>query len=313
MLNGAAIDPAVAQSQWANFVKRNFANYSFGLCREANFTINARSRTCQEFMAARLRTVSGKVLLQRGHKEIQEDAEDRYVIYLPLRGTQHLVHYGRGFECSPGSICLVSFAEPLCKTKYGDTDTLYLAVPKGFLDARVIWRAEACAHRFPAETGIWRLVADAVRACYAESEGMSDDEFVGLARRIADLFAFALQRGALDSVATDSVRSSNLARAKRIMKARLPDSDLTLGAVARECGISLRYLHQLFKVESTTAQEYLRGERLQFARRMLETASDRMMSVTDIALASGFTNLSHFSTTFREAFGCRPRDVLRGH
>ena len=311
VLKGSACDPALAQIQWANFVKRNFADFSFGLAKEPNFTINARSRTCHEFMVARLCTLSGKLLLQRGPREIQEDQEDRYAVYLPVRGTQRLFHFGREVECGPGVISLVSMSEPLRQIKNGDNDTLYFLVPKKFLDMRVVWRAESCAHSISIKNGIWRLAVEAIRGLYAESESMSDEEFTGIARRIADLVAFAMQGGAHDSIATDSVRHSNLARVKRIIRARLQDPDLTLTAIAQQCGISLRYLHRLFEAEGQTAQEYLRGERLQFARRMLETAAYQAITVTDVALASGFVNLSHFSTAFKNAFGCSPRDVLK--
>jgi AraC family transcriptional regulator len=49
--------------------------------------------------------------------------------------------------------------------------------------------------------------------------------------------------------------------------------------------------------------EYLRECRLQRAAALLR---DRKRSLADIAAQAGFTDASHFSRTFREAFGCTP-------
>lgn len=311
LLVGSAGDSAAAQAQWANFVVRNFAEFAFNLRKESNFTIKARSRTCEGFMLARLRTLAGRAQLMRGKKEIKTDSEDRYALYLPLQGKQDLLHFGRDIECKPGAVALVSMSEALTQVKHGDNDTLYFLMPRGFLDSRLIWDAESFTKPILAEQGLWRLISDTIIACHAQSNNMTDAEFLVSAQRIADLIVFALQDAGEPGVAPQSAKHCNLARAKRIMRAKLSDLDLNLATIAQECGISLRYLHQLFQSEGKTAQEYLRDERLRYARRLLETPLDRQATITDVALASGFKNLSHFSTVFRQAFGVSPRDILK--
>ena len=95
------------------------------------------------------------------------------------------------------------------------------------------------------------------------------------------------------------------------MRARMADPDLSPDDVARECGLSLRYLHDLFQDDGRTVREYLQGERLQAARRMLEQAVAGSTTITDVCMACGFSSPSVFSTAFRRAFGLAPRDVVR--
>jgi transcriptional regulator GlxA family with amidase domain len=58
--------------------------------------------------------------------------------------------------------------------------------------------------------------------------------------------------------------------------------------------------------------EYLRGVRLELARRMLvDTAI--ITTVADAAIAAGFTHLGRFAAEYRRRFGERPsQTLLRG-
>jgi AraC-like DNA-binding protein len=80
--------------------------------------------------------------------------------------------------------------------------------------------------------------------------------------------------------------------------------------VAKQCGISLRYLHEIFRTEGMTVSEYLKQQRLVRARRMLENAGFDT-TVTEVCFSCGFSNTSQFSTAFRRAFLMSPREVLR--
>lgn len=142
---------------------------------------------------------------------------------------------------------------------------------------------------------------------------MTDSEFAAAVRIVSELalLSFSGAREVMSNLR--SVRASNLARVKREIRSHFEDPGLTLSGVAQQCGLSLRYLHDLFKDDGRTAREYLMGERLQQARRVLEGAADSALTVTSVSMACGFSNASQFSTAFRRAFGLSPRDVLRRH
>ena len=60
-------------------------------------------------------------------------------------------------------------------------------------------------------------------------------------------------------------------------------------------------------VTNMSIGRYIRSYRLYKAKVMLET---QVKNVTEAALASGFKNLSHFSTIFREEFGFSPSKLI---
>jgi AraC-like DNA-binding protein len=200
--------------------------------------------------------------------------------------------------------------EPFTQRKLGDNDTIYFFMPHSFVDQRLIGGEGLCGRSFSIDTGIRRLVHDSVVSLQRGAAGMTDLEFRGAARILGELVVLALTSSADLQAGERSIRTSNLARAKRIIRAELGDADLTISDVAKQCGISLRYLHEMFRADGVTVSEYLKNQRLQRAKLMLESAGIDT-TVTEVCFSCGFSNASQFSTAFRQAFSVSPRDVLR--
>jgi AraC-like DNA-binding protein len=207
-------------------------------------------------------------------------------------------------------MALLCMEEPFVQRKCGDNDTVYFFMPHDFLDQRLVGIENLCARVFAVDTGVRRLVHDSVISLQQGAAGMSEMEFRGAARILGDLIVLALNASAGLETEHPSVRTSNLARAKRTIKARLNDSNLTIGDIAKQCGISVRYLHEIFRASGITVSEYLKQQRLLRARQMLESAGYDT-TVTDVCFDCGFSNASQFSTAFRREFQLSPRDVLR--
>ena len=96
---------------------------------------------------------------------------------------------------------------------------------------------------------------------------------------------------------------------KAYIDAHLSEPDLSLSDIAWNNGISLRYLHQLFRQTDMSASEWLRLRRLQRSYDLLSSSRYAAQSITEIAYSMGFNSSSHFSNLFRAQFGVRPSDV----
>lgn len=89
-----------------------------------------------------------------------------------------------------------------------------------------------------------------------------------------------------------------------------PLSVLELASIA---GTSVRSLQSAFRhYKGTTPTAYLREKRLERVRQELLTASSTGRSITDIALAYGFTHLSKFSHYYKTRFGELPSETKLG-
>ncbi|MFN3685173.1 MAG: helix-turn-helix transcriptional regulator, partial [Fimbriimonadaceae bacterium] len=84
--------------------------------------------------------------------------------------------------------------------------------------------------------------------------------------------------------------------------------DWSIARLAREEGISERYLNQLFRnVVGESPKRFLNRMRLLTAEQMLRFGR---MNVKQVALQMGFATPSHFTNCFRALFGETPKDYL---
>ena len=84
---------------------------------------------------------------------------------------------------------------------------------------------------------------------------------------------------------------------------------LSIDPIASGLRISPRYIQMLFHDEETTFSEYLAGQRLARAWRVLADPRFNDQSITSVAFDCGFNDLSYFNRTFRKHFGCTPSEV----
>lgn len=83
------------------------------------------------------------------------------------------------------------------------------------------------------------------------------------------------------------------------------DQELTLDEIARSASFSMFHFHRIFKtVVGETVAEFTRRLRLETAANKL--LLDRYGSITDIALACGFSSSQNFAKAFRNSFGMTP-------
>lgn len=131
------------------------------------------------------------------------------------------------------------------------------------------------------------------------------------AGHLHDLAAMALGSAPCDDAADDrpGVSAARLALIKREIERHLGEPGLTVGAIARQQGVTPRYVQRLFEREGTTFSDHVRDRRLDLAHAILSRGRDETASISAIAYDCGFGDLSHFNRSFRKRFGQRPSDV----
>ena len=101
-----------------------------------------------------------------------------------------------------------------------------------------------------------------------------------------------------------------VAAAEQLLRERA-ESRVTVPDIASELGVSVRSLQLGFRQsKQTTPSAYLRQLRLEAAHRAL-TEGAPSVSVTDVALESGFAHIGRFSAAYKAAFGEAPHMTLR--
>ncbi len=96
-------------------------------------------------------------------------------------------------------------------------------------------------------------------------------------------------------------------RIVRLIEPRLGNPGLSLTAIAREQGVSERYLRRLFEVSGTRFGDYVRVRRLERCKAELDDPGLAREPVATIGFRWGFNDPAHFSRAFRDHFGLPPR------
>lgn len=110
------------------------------------------------------------------------------------------------------------------------------------------------------------------------------------------------------------LKSSDEMLMERITKyidGHLADPELTVETLADAVGLSRVHLHRKLKeLVGQSARDYIRGIRLRQAGILL---GEKKLNVSEVAYALGFSNLSHFSTAFKEFYGMSPKEYMNSH
>lgn len=104
------------------------------------------------------------------------------------------------------------------------------------------------------------------------------------------------------------VANRHLGKAIEIMEKNLEET-YSLDSISRTVGVSRRNLERQFAMHTKcTPRDYYMKLRLQRARSLLANTS---LTVTEVAIASGFVSISHFAKNYKQLFGYTPRQHRR--
>ena len=128
---------------------------------------------------------------------------------------------------------------------------------------------------------------------------------------VLDLAALALgaTRDAAHAAKARGFRAARLNAVKSEILVNLASPGLSIERVASRLGMSPRYIQMLFHDEETTFSEFVVGQRLAGAWRVLADPRFDDRSITSVAFDCGFGDLSYFNRIFRKRFGCTPSEV----
>ena len=128
---------------------------------------------------------------------------------------------------------------------------------------------------------------------------------------VYDLAAVTLGAAAdrVDLAQNRGVRVARLETIKADIVAHLDDGNLNIAWVAARHGVTLRYLQKLFESEQTSFTEFVVGQRLAKAHRMLTNPLYSRRAISSVAYDAGFNDLSYFNRAFRRRYGLTPSEI----
>jgi len=115
--------------------------------------------------------------------------------------------------------------------------------------------------------------------------------------------------GIEERVSARGLSPRQLKHATELMMSRL-DGSLTIGEVARACGLSPSYFaRQFHEATGVHPHQWLLRQRVETAKALMTSSP---LSLAQVALAAGFADQSHFTRVFSRITGVTPRTWQQG-
>lgn len=120
-----------------------------------------------------------------------------------------------------------------------------------------------------------------------------------------------MPEGQLPPIEMKSADEKLMERVTKYINDNLDNPELNVEKIAKEIGISRVHLYRKLKeLTNQSTRDFVRNIRLKQAADLL---ASKNLSVTEVTYATGFSHVSKFSSSFKEFYGCSPKEYKSLH
>ncbi|MDO5630201.1 MAG: helix-turn-helix domain-containing protein [Paracoccus sp. (in: a-proteobacteria)] len=303
----AEMPPEGRAAEWTRVIAETYFPLHLTFAQSDTFTGRLDRRVMGQVSLSRLATAP--LQYERQGQHIAHIQDEEYLVTVPHLAPVDFKQLGREVRVAPGGFLIERADEPYRFSYKDPNDLSVLKISRRALAEKLRDPDRFCASAIDASSGLPALFTSMLVQLQSLHLNQGHAAAI-LGRQIVDVLALALdERAEQDDAAMSPVRAGHLRRAERTVRQNLANPLLSPGFVADICGISKRYLHELFGDTDRTAAQFIREERLIAARDMI--ASTRGIALAEIAYRFGFSDQAQFSRLFKAQFGMTPSEWRR--
>lgn len=241
--------------------------------------------------------------------EIARTATHLCAACVHLEGHARVQRGGMEAELQPGDVFITDSRDAFALHLEEPWTHLVLTLPAASMQSRGrpgLLSAEIS--RKQGLAGLWsQHLANAFRFC----EGISAPAARLIERQLIDLLQQLLEDDAGRDGGPRTAQEAAFNAACHVISLRCTDPALSPDAIARSLDMSSRTLARIFAANGQTVMRRVYDERLERAARLLASTGASERSVTDIAFACGFNDISHFGRQFAARLQMTPTEWRR--
>lgn len=249
---------------------------------------------------------SNALTINRKRHEPFHDSQDNYLGVILLSGKYHLQQDGREVYLNPGDMTIYDATRPHQINCSENFSKILITIPRAVMRARLSGVEHNTAMRIPGSFGAGAITSSFIRHVVSEAENISDWGISALSDQSLDLFTLSLASLNSQSYTLSRSRSASLQGIKNFIEKNLSNPMLDTAMVAIGTGFSARYINTLLNDNDTSLMRYILQRRLERCSKDLVDLLHTNQNILEIALNWGFNDISHFSRTFKQRFGCTP-------
>ena len=276
---------------------------------EANFTGSLKSWSMGEIGVSILECDA--VLYSRHENHDLKGNDQSILITIPHDHVVNFKQASRATQCAPGGF-LIERSDAPYEFWHSLRNKLWVVkVPISCLRTRISTPERLGALTFDATSGVASYFLGAVSNTINCAGDMNKTARQMAGQHILDMLCLTIKQDEriLDS-ACSSTRAAHLQRAEQFIQDNLPDHDLSSRLVAEACGISIRYLQNLFAENNHSVVSFIRETRLARCHEEL-TLLNQVSTMAELALKWGFYDQAQFCKYYRNRYECTPSDTKR--
>lgn len=248
--------------------------------------------------------------IRRNRQHISRLDKECYYLQLLHKGSISVVQGGEVHKSNAARGAIFCATEQYELHGHGEVRSFYLEIPRDEFALRFPRERIPVSAALNTTQGLGRIATEFCATLATEGSRLEDGVRAGLGSQLMDLLAFSLMTSEGDMPAAEgAVQKARLRSVQQWIETHIAEPNLSLERVATANGMSLRYLHLLFRNCDMSASEWIWNRRLQLAYDRISRGDG--VSITAIAYDHGFNSSSHFSTMFRRKYGLSPRDIAR--
>lgn len=119
------------------------------------------------------------------------------------------------------------------------------------------------------------------------------------------------QEKKLEKIQIQSPDDKLLERVMKVINDNISNQALNVEMITNEVGISRVHLHRKMKeLTNQSTRDLIRNTRIKQAAMLL---TEKRHNISEIALQTGFSNATYFSTAFKELYGVSPSEYMESH
>jgi len=255
------------------------------------------------------RNTSAGLMYRRLRHHLGGEREEQFLVTVPAHSEVSFTQGGREVRCGPGGFFLERSHEPYEFSHAERADMWVMKVKAKLLSGLIRSPDRFCSIQFDAQNGLGGLFTDMLHLIPSHFDSMSEDARTLVGRQLIEVLVLAIQGDERTLTSGSStIREAHLTRIESFARRNLGKADLDPEMIARACGISTRYLHELFRDTKHTLGQWIREQRLEACHAALRDRTNRQ-TVAETAYRFGFGDQAQFSRAFKAQYGLAPREL----